>query len=129
MSRFRTAARNRPREHVDPGAAAGKAHPPGARPRPRGDEPRCLRIDNDVPAEQNATDNLPDMRGHIVRADGGELGRTRTVEETVRVRLPDTPDLQRLLRQPPGGARPVRAPADDHVVNRSIYNRRGTPGR
>jgi hypothetical protein len=37
------------------------------------------------------------MRGRIVRADGGGLGHTRTVEETVLVQLPDTPDLQRLL--------------------------------
>ena len=50
-----------------------------------------------------------------------------TVEETVLVRLPDTPDLQRLLRRSPGGTRPVRGPAGDHVVNRSIYNTDGRP--
>jgi hypothetical protein len=43
-----------------------------------------------------------------------------TVEETVLVRLLDTPDLQRLLRRQPGGVRPVRAPAGDHVVKGSI---------
>jgi len=48
--------------------------------------------------EQNAADDLPGMRGRIVRADGGELGHTRTVEEAVLVRFPDTPDFQRLVR-------------------------------
>ena len=78
-----------------------------------GDEPRSLRVDDDVPAEQNAADDLPGMRGRIVRADGGGLGHTRTVEETVLVRLPDTPDLQRLLRRSPGGACPVRGSFGD----------------
>ena len=35
-------------------------------------------------------------------------------------RLPGTPALQRLFRQSPGGARPGRAAASDHVENRSI---------
>jgi len=47
-----------------------------------GDEPRGLRVDDDVPAEQNAADDLPGMQGRIVQADGGGLGHTRTVEET-----------------------------------------------
>ena len=42
-----------------------------------GDEPRGLRVDNDVPAEQNAADDLPGMQGRIVGADGGGLGHTR----------------------------------------------------
>ena len=89
-----------------------------------GDEPRGLRVDDDVPAEQNAADDLPGMRGRVVRADGGGLGHTRTVEETtVLVRLPDTPDLQRLLRRSPGGSCPVRGSAGDHVASRSVYNR------
>jgi len=46
------------------------------------DELRGLRVDDDVPAEQNTADDLPGMRGRIVRADGGGLGHTRTVEET-----------------------------------------------
>ena len=37
-------------------------------------------------------------------------------------RFPGTPALQRLFRQSPGGARPGRAAASDHVENRSIYN-------
>jgi len=41
-----------------------------------------------------------------------------TVEETNLARLPDTPDLQRLLQRSPGGSRPVRGPAGDHVANR-----------
>src|SRR5690242_3649084 len=49
----------------------------------------------------------------------------QTVKETVPAGLLDTPALQHLLRQPPNGARPVRAPADDHVVNHSILNTRG----
>ena len=64
-----------------------------------GDEPCGLRVDDDVPAEQNAADDLPGVRGRVVRADGG-LGHTRTVEEMVLVRLPDTPDLQRLYDDP-----------------------------
>jgi hypothetical protein len=40
----------------------------------------------------------------------------------VPTRLSATPALQRLLRQSPGGARPVRAAADDHVGNRSILD-------
>jgi hypothetical protein len=88
-----------------------------------GDELRGLRVDDDVPAEQNAADDLPGMRGRVVRADGGGLRHTRTVEETsVLVRLPDTPDLQRLSRRSPGGACPVRGSVGDPVVNRSIYN-------
>jgi hypothetical protein len=42
-----------------------------------GDEPRGLRVDDDVPAEQNAADDLPGMRGRVVRAAGGGLGHTR----------------------------------------------------
>jgi hypothetical protein len=45
-----------------------------------------------------------------------------TVGETVPARWLDTPALQRLLRHPPWGICPVRVPAGDHVVNRSIYN-------
>ena len=47
------------------------------------DELRGLRVDDDVPAEQNAADDLPGMRGRVVRADGGGgtggigLGHTR----------------------------------------------------
>jgi hypothetical protein len=37
--------------------------------------------------------------------------------------------LQRLFRQSPGGARPVRAAASDHVENRSILDRAGCGGR
>ena len=37
-------------------------------------------------------------------------------------RLLDTPTLQRLFRQSPGGARPARAAAGDHAINRSILD-------
>jgi hypothetical protein len=40
----------------------------------------------------------------------------------VLARFPGTPALQRLFRQSPGGARPGRLAASDHVENRSIYN-------
>ncbi len=100
-----------------------------------GDELRGLRVDDDVPAEQYAADDLPGVRGHVVRADGGGggtggigLGHTRTVEETVLARLLDTPDLQRLLRRSPGSAYPVRGSAGDRVANRSIYNTRHAEG-
>ncbi len=46
-----------------------------------------------------------------------------TVEETVLARLPDTPDLQRLLRRSPGGARPVQGSVGDHVADRSFLDR------
>ena len=42
------------------------------------DEPRGFRVDDDVPAEQNAADDQPGMRGRVVRADGGGLGHTRS---------------------------------------------------
>jgi hypothetical protein len=65
------------------------------------------------------------MRGRVVRADGGGLGHTRTVEERVLVRLPDTPSLQRLLQRSSGGAASGPEPADDHVENRSIPDTTG----
>ena len=90
-----------------------------------GDELRGLSVDNGVPAEQHATDDLPGMRGRVGRADGG-LGHTRTVEETtVLARLPDTPDLQRLLLRSPGRTCQVRGSVDDPVANRSILDRPG----
>ena len=58
-----------------------------------GDELRGLRVDDDVPAEQNAVDDLPGMRERVVRADGRGLGHTRTVKEMVLLRWLDTPDL------------------------------------
>jgi hypothetical protein len=88
---IKTAARNRQREHASP-------------------ELRGLRVDDDVPAEQNAADDLPGMRGRIVRADGGGLGHTRTVKETALVRLPDTPGFATLFTMITGRWRrlPVR---------------------
>jgi len=50
-----------------------------------GDELRGLRVDDDIPAEQNAAHDLPSARERVVRADGGRegtggigLGHTRT---------------------------------------------------
>jgi hypothetical protein len=40
-----------------------------------GHELRSFRVDNGVPAEQHAADDLPGMRGRVVQADGG-LGHT-----------------------------------------------------
>jgi hypothetical protein len=40
--------------------------------------------------------------------------------------LPDTPDLQRLLRRSPGRRLPVQRSFGDPVANRSIYNARCT---
>ena len=49
-------------------------------------------------------------------AIGGGRGHTPGLRgETVLARLPGTPALRRLLRQSPGGARPGRAAASDHV--------------
>ena len=73
------------------------------------DELRGLRVNDDVPAEQHAADDLPGVRGHVVRANGGGPGtggigpgHTRTVEETV---VSPTPG-----RREPGQDRPL-APA------------------
>ena len=41
-----------------------------------GDALRRLRVDDDVPAEQHAADDLPGPRGRVVRAGGG-FGHTR----------------------------------------------------
>ena len=35
-----------------------------------GDELRGLRVDDDVPAEENAADDLPGVRGRVVRVGG-----------------------------------------------------------
>jgi hypothetical protein len=100
-----------------------------------GDELRGLRVDDDVPAEQNAADDLPGVWRRVARADGsGEgtggigLGHTRDCRRKGLVRLLDTPDLQRLLRRSLGGGRPGPVLTGDHVANRSIYNTRGTAG-
>ena len=64
-------------------------------------------------------------------ASGGSAGGTvtpRTVKETATAWLLDTPTLQHLLQQWPGGVCPVRAVVDDHVENRSIYNTGSVPG-
>ena len=39
-----------------------------------GDELRGLRVNDDVPAEQHAADDLPGVRGRVVRANGGGTG-------------------------------------------------------
>ena len=95
-----------------------------------GDELCGLRVNDDVAAEQHAADDLPGMRERVVRADGGGLGHTRTVKESVLVRLPDTPDLRHLLRRSPGGVAPDLRPAGDDVGNPSIlgtYRQRSVP--
>jgi len=71
-----------------------------------------LRVDDDVPAEQHAADDLPSVRGRVVRAgsDGAGLGHTSDCRKTVPAWLLDTPDLQRLLRRSPAGARPSETP-------------------
>ena len=39
-----------------------------------GDELRGLRVDDDVPAEQHAADDLPGVPGRVLRADGDGAG-------------------------------------------------------
>jgi hypothetical protein len=51
-----------------------------------------------------------------------------TAEERVLARLPDTPDLQRLLRRSPGSAARSGAPLVIMLENRSIYNTESRPG-
>src|SRR6202035_505263 len=41
-----------------------------------GDESHGLLVDDDVPAEQNAADDLPGIRRRVMWADGGGLGHT-----------------------------------------------------
>jgi hypothetical protein len=75
MSRHQNSRdRNRARERVGPGAAAGTAPPAWSAAWTAAATSRGLRVDDDVPAEQNATDDLPGMRGRIVRA--GPRGTT-----------------------------------------------------
>ena len=74
-------------------SAAGNMSAPARRPGRRtrlergldrgGDEPRGLRVDGDVAAELHAANDLPGMRGRIVRADGGGLGHTPAVKDNV----------------------------------------------
>jgi hypothetical protein len=65
---------------IDRGNTRAPARRPGRRTRLErglddgGDELRGLRVYDDVPAEQNAADDLPGMRGRVMRADGGGLG-------------------------------------------------------
>jgi anti-sigma B factor antagonist len=97
------AGRGRPALAVSP-VGATPARRPGRRTGlQRGldggrDELRGLRVDDDVPAEQNAADDLPGMRG----ASSGPMAAAGpvasgsvtpgTAEETVLARLLDTPD-------------------------------------
>ena len=65
------------------------------------DELRCLRIDDDVPAQQHAADHLPGARKRPVRADDGgggtcssRLGHNPDCKRTVLARLLDTPGME-----------------------------------
>jgi len=65
------------------------------------DELRCLRIDDDVPAQQHAADDLPGAREHAGRVDGGgggtggsRLGHNPDCKRTVLARLLDTPGME-----------------------------------
>ena len=65
------------------------------------DELRGLRIDDDVPAQQHAADDLPGVREHAGRVDagGGETGGSRLghnpdCKRTVLARLLDTPGME-----------------------------------
>lgn len=59
---------------------SGSQSAPGTRRRRRGgreggrDELSGLRVDGDVPAEQNAADDLPSVRVRLVQVDGGGGG-------------------------------------------------------
>jgi len=64
------------------------------------DELRCLRIDDDVPAQQHAADDLPGVRecaGRVDGAGGGtggsRLGHNPDCKGTVLARLLDTPGM------------------------------------
>jgi len=116
------------------GSTRAPARRPGRRTGPErgldggGDELRGLRVDDDVPAEQHAADDLPGVPGGGGGTGGIGLGHTRDCITTVLARRLDTPDLQRLFRRSPGSACPVRGPAGDHVGNRSFDSLTGQVG-
>jgi len=83
-----------------------------------GDELRGLRVDDDVPAEQNAADDLPGVRERVVRADGGGLGHTRDCRRNGPGPVAGHAGFATPLRRSPGGALPVRGAAGDRVANR-----------
>jgi len=65
------------------------------------DELCCLRIDDDVPAQQHAADDLPGVRERAGRVDGGgggtggsRLGHNPDCKRTVLARLLDTPGME-----------------------------------
>jgi len=75
------------------------------------DELRGLRVDDDVPAEQNAADHLPGVRGRVVRAGGGGEGPaasgsvtlgTDQEDPTAAGHWPGTTDLLAYATVPPG---------------------------
>ena len=84
---------------ADASWALGLARQPGAR------------------SDENRTDTSAGLAGAKARHS-----HTRGCIKTAPAGLKDTPALQHLLRQPPGGVRLVRAPVDDHVENRSILD-------
>jgi hypothetical protein len=68
------------------------------------DELRCLRIDDDVPAQQHAADDLPGVRERAGRVDGAGggtggswLGHNPDCKRTVLARLLDTPGMETKL--------------------------------
>jgi hypothetical protein len=71
--RLAIGGRNTPAPAQRPGRRAGLERGLDS----RSDELRGLRVDDDVPAEQNAADDLPGVRERVVRADGSGLGHTR----------------------------------------------------
>jgi hypothetical protein len=108
------------------------------------DELRGLHVDDDVPAEQYAADDLPGVQGRVLRADGGASGTrgigyrchprnsprrlpflmvtSGTVEETVLVGLLDTPDSQRLYDD--HRAAPARSGAPQVIMSPTVrYDR------
>jgi hypothetical protein len=76
-----------------------------------GDELRGLRVDDDVPAEQNAADDLPGMRRRIVRADGDGAG------------LGHTPDCRRNGPDPVAGHAGFAAPFTTIAGRRAAQSR------
>jgi hypothetical protein len=124
--RLATGGGNAPTPARPPGRRVGLEHGlDGGR-----DELRGLRVDDDVPAEQYAADDLPGMRGRVVQAggDGAGLGHTPDCRKNGPGLVSGHAGFARLLRRSPAGARPVRGSAGDRVANPSIYNTRSTPG-
>ena len=92
-----------------------------------GDELRGLRVDDDVPAEQHAADDLPGVRGRVVRAgaDGTGLGHTPDCRKNGPGLVTGHAGFATPITTITGRRPPVRGSAGDRVANPSTLNTYG----